>query len=47
MNLLGDSTDNTNKCTATSIDVSKEVGLKINVKKPTKHMFVVSSHECR
>jgi hypothetical protein len=39
VNLLGDNIDTINKNTKTLIDASKEVGLKVNIKK-TKYMFV-------
>jgi hypothetical protein len=39
VNLLGDKIDNVQKNTETLIDVSKEVGLEINVEK-TKYMLL-------
>jgi hypothetical protein len=39
VNLLGDNIDTINKNTQTLIDVSKEVGLEVNVEK-TKYMLV-------
>jgi hypothetical protein len=39
VNLLGDNIDTLNKNTQTLIDVSKEVGLEVNVEK-TKYMLV-------
>jgi hypothetical protein len=46
VNLLEDNIDTINNITETLIDVSKQVGLEVNVEK-TKYKVVTPSPECR